>query len=176
METAVSYLHDLVLMPTFWQWLGMIVIVIFIVGSVRNLFRIKKCWWSYGLLAVMGFLAGGTVVYIGDLANLPPTFLALLLIIWVCCCGSGWKKICMGLLLGSTVFAWNAIVDNFIRNHSDDFMLPRVIFAFLFYIITWLAAPEKDDDLTPEMWRLLLLLTIVPVGSVLGVVLGTGKR
>ena len=70
METAVSYLHDLVLMPTFWQWLGMIVIVIFIVGSVRNLFRIKKCWWSYGLLAVMGFLAGGTVVYIGDLANL----------------------------------------------------------------------------------------------------------
>lgn len=79
METAVSYLHDLVLMPTFWQWLGMIVIVIFIVGSVRNLFRIKKCWWSYGLLAVMGFLAGGTVVYIGDLANLPPTFLALLL-------------------------------------------------------------------------------------------------
>lgn len=75
----------------------------------------------------------------------------------------------MGLLLGSTVFAWNAIVDNFIRNHSDGFMLPRVIFAFLFYIITWLAAPEKDDDLTPEMWRLILLLTIVPVGSVLGV-------
>ena len=176
MEIAVSYLHDLVLMPTFWQWLGMIVIVIFIVGSVRNLFRIKKCWWSYGLLAVMGFLAGGTEVYIGDLANLPPTFLALLLIIWVCCCGSGWKKICMGLLLGSTVFAWNAIVDNFIRNHSDGFMLPRVIFAFLFYIITWLAAPEKDDDLTPEMWRLILLLTIVPVGSVLGVVLLSRER
>ncbi len=82
----------------------------------------------------------------------------------------------MGLLLGSTVFAWNAIVDNFIRNHSDGFMLPRVIFAFLFYIITWLAAPEKDDDLTPEMWRLILLLTIVPVGSVLGVVLLSRER
>ena len=85
MEMIVSHIYDLVLMPTFWQWTGMFVVAVFIAGSMWNLFRIKKCWWSVVLLVVLGFLAGGTVVYIGDLANLPPTFLVILLIIWVCC-------------------------------------------------------------------------------------------
>ena len=176
MEMIVSHIYDLVLMPTFWQWTGMFVVAVFIAGSMWNLFRIKKCWWSVVLLVVLGFLAGGTVVYIGDLANLPPTFLVILLIIWVCCEDSGWKKLCMGLLFGSTMFAWNAIVDNFIRNHPEYFLLPRVIFAFLFYVITRLAAPEKDENLAPGMWRLILLLTMVPVGNVLSTVLLSDER
>lgn len=54
--------------------------------------------------------------------------------------------------------------------------MPRVIFAFLFYVITRLAAPEKDEDLAPGMWRLILLLTMVPVGNVLSTVLLSDER
>lgn len=158
------------------MWLLLIINVAFIVGSMRNLFRIKKGWRGFLPVIAVAFLASGTVVYIGDWGNLPLTFVVILILIWVCSEDDGWKKMTVGLLFGSTIFAWNALVDNFIRIHSNYFLLPRVLFAVLFFAATRRFAAGKDYDLTPKMWRLVLLLTFVPVGNVLSVVLLSEER
>lgn len=160
----------------FTMWLLLIINVAFIVGSLRNLFRIKKGWRGFLPVIAVAFLASGTVVYIGDWGNLPLTFVVILILIWVCSEDDGWKKMTVGLLFGSTIFAWNALVDNFIRIHSNYFLLPRVLFAVLFFAATRRFAAGKDYDLTPKMWRLVLLLTFVPVGNVLSVVLLSEER
>lgn len=160
----------------FTMWLLLIINVAFIVGSMRNLFRIKKGWRGFLPVIAVAFLASGTVVYIGDWGNLPLTFVVILVLIWVCSEDDGWKKMTVGLLFGSTIFAWNALVDNFIRIHSNYFLLPRVLFAVLFFAATRRFAAGKDYDLTPKMWRLVLLLTFVPVGNVLSVVLLSEER
>ena len=160
----------------FTMWLLLIINVIFIIGSMRNLFRIKKGWRGFLPAVAAAFLASGTVVYIGDWGNLPLTFVLLLILIWVYSEDDGWKKMTVGLLFGSTVFAWNAIVDNFIRVHSEYFLVPRVLFAVLFFAATRRFAEGKEYDLAPEMWRLVLLLTLVPVGNVLSVVLLSEER
>lgn len=160
----------------FTMWLLLIINVIFIIGSMRNLFRIKKGWRGFLPAVAAAFLASGTVVYIGDWGNLPLTFVLLLILIWVYSEDDGWKKMTVGLLFGSTVFAWNAIVDNFIRVHSDYFLVPRVLFAVLFFAATRRFAEGKEYDLAPKMWRLVLLLTLVPVGNVLSVVLLSEER
>lgn len=160
----------------FTMCLLLIINVAFIVGSMWNLFRIKKGWRGFLPVIAVAFLASGTVVYIGDWGNLPLTFVVLLVLIWVCSEDDGWKKMTVGLLFGSTIFAWNALVDNFIRIHSNYFLLPRVLFAVLFFAATRRFAAGKDYDLTPKMWRLVLLLTFVPVGNVLSVVLLSEER
>ena len=136
----------------------------------------KKGWRGFLPAVAAAFLASGTVVYIGDWGNLPLTFVLLLILIWVYSEDEGWKKMTVGLLFGSTVFAWNAIVDNFIRVHSDYFLVPRVLFAVLFFAATRRFAEGKEYDLAPKMWRLVLLLTLVPVGNVLSVVLLSEER
>lgn len=176
MESVKVFLAEIFLSPSLWQWIGVLVSIIFTVCAANNLFRIKRRWWTLFFLVVLAYLASGTVVYIGDWANLPLTFLILLIIIWVCSEDSGWKKISVGLLFGSTMFAWNAIVDNFIWSHFDYYLLPRIIFCAVFFVGTRLLAPERDYDLEPNMWRLILLLTMVPVGNVLSVVLLSSER
>ena len=160
----------------FTMCLLLIINVAFIVGSMWNLFRIKKGWRGFLPVIAVAFLASGTVVYIGDWGNLPLTFVVILVLIWVCSEDDGWKKMTVGLLFGSTIFAWNTLVDNFIRIHSNYFLLPRVLFAVLFFAATRRFAAGKDYDLTPKMWRLVLLLTFVPVGNVLSVVLLSEER
>lgn len=160
----------------FTMCLLLIINVAFIVGSMWNLFRIKKGWRGFLPVIAVAFLASGTVVYIGDWGNLPLTFVVILVLIWVCSEDDGWKKMTVGLLFGSTIFAWNALVDNFIRIHSNYFLLPRVLFAVLFFAAIRRFAAGKDYDLTPKMWRLVLLLTFVPVGNVLSVVLLSEER
>ena len=62
----------------FTMCLLLIINVAFIVGSMRNLFRIKKGWRGFLPVIAVAFLASGTVVYIGDWGNLPLTFVVIL--------------------------------------------------------------------------------------------------
>ena len=89
----------------FMLCLLLIVNVIFIVGAMRNLFRIKKGWRGFLPAIATAFLASGTVVYIGDWGNLPLTFVVLLVLIWVCSEDDGWKKMTVGLLWAIRVLA-----------------------------------------------------------------------
>lgn len=175
MEMIINVWHSFPLSAVL-VWVLAIAGTVLVTGTLFHLFRIKKRWWVWPLLFLAGFLADNTVVYIGDWANMPLTFLVLLIIIWMCSEDSGWKKLSVGLLFGSTMFAWNAIVDNFIRVHAEGYLWPRVIFCIIFFLGTKYFGPDKMQDLEPKMWRLILFLTMVPVGNVLSTVLLSEER
>ena len=55
-----------------------------------------------------------------------------------------------------------------------DFYAPsRLFFAAVLFLVTKYFAPEKDYELSPALWRLLLEVSLIPLGIVVVVVLGS---
>lgn len=141
-------------------------------GTIGHLLQIKKKWWAYLGIFAAGWTISGMIIYIGDLMNLPPTLFFFLAAVWLCCDGSGLKKITIGFMISSTIFSWNSIVDNFIWHYYNvSYLFLRAIFAVTFFAGTKWFAPKEDYELDPSMWRLALLLTLLPIGSVCSVIL-----
>ena len=69
--------------------------------KLRRLFLLFSC----GLM-------GGMVIFISDWHNIVPTFLIFLTAVWTGCEGSRIKRLTVGLMVASTVFSFNALVDN----------------------------------------------------------------
>ena len=69
--------------------------------ELRRLFLLFSC----GLL-------GGMVIFLSDWQNIVPTFLIFLTAVWAGCEGSRIKRLTVGLMVASTVFSFNALVDN----------------------------------------------------------------
>ena len=124
------------------------------------------------------------IIFIGDPFNILGTAPIFLIIVLLTCKGSFWKKVTIGLMFASTIFSFNALRDNYIHDFlletfetfaqvqhgyliSCLFSLP---FALVLYFCTRKFAPDKEYTLSGSMWRLLLLLTITPLGIVLDVV------
>lgn len=120
------------------------------------------------------------IIYIGDPFNILMTTLIFLVVIIFTCKGSLWKKVTIGLIFVSTVFSFSALRDNYLYAHTPLFIyvgLDRSIpctasclFALFLYIGMRKFAPDQDYELSDSMWKLLFLLTAVPVGIVLDVV------
>ncbi len=146
------------------------------VGAIRNMLSIREKKWCKIVIVFAGFFMSNLIVYIGDWDNLPPAMLGFLVIVWFCCEGSGWKKMTIGLLLSSVIFSWNAIVDNFLWLYMDDNLIPRGIFAGILFFGTKFFAPEKNYELPAGMWKMLLLLILIPLCSVSSVILLTDTR
>ena len=137
-----------------------------------------------GLLAACVAL-GGMVIYVADWDNILPTFAVFLIAMAACTRGRMMKRITLGLMLSSTVFAFNALVDNQIL----DLMAPdwhdhpgtwnflrlalRVLFGLGLYAVARRSGARRDFDLSPAMWRLLFLLTLSPLGIVFCLILLT---
>lgn len=142
--------------------------------TVGRLLKIKKQWRYRGLLFAGCILMTNMVIFIADPVNLPPTFLAFLVGIFVCCEGSRLKKLTMGIMMASVIFSANALLDNFLPLSIWNYKyLLRLLFAVIMYLTVCFFQPDKDSELSPGMWKMLLLLTVVPMGIVLTVVLGT---
>lgn len=141
---------------------------------VGKLMEIKKRWWARVLLWIACTVVINMIIFISDRVNLPPTFLLFLVTLFVCCEGSGLKKLAIGTMIASAVFSFSALLDDF---SSMVFLkykpMFRALFALVLYGTVWLFRPERDSELTPGMWKLLLLLNLSPIGIVLTLVLGT---
>lgn len=141
---------------------------------VGKLMEIKKRWWARVLLWIACTVVINMIIFISDRVNLPPTFLFFLVTLFVCCEGSGLKKLAIGTMIASAVFSFSALLDDF---SSMAFLkykpMFRALFALVLYGTVWLFRPERDSELTPGMWKLLLLLNLSPIGIVLTLVLGT---
>lgn len=121
------------------------------------------------------------IIYIGDLVNLPPTILFFLVTVIVSCDGNMLKKVTVSLMIASTAFAFNALYDNFfVTDYSlvTDYSFvsgytfeSRLVFWLILYMIIRHHAPPKNYELTDALWKLLLLITLTPLGIVLSVVL-----
>lgn len=146
--------------------------------AVSCLIEVKKKWWCKGLLFAGCCLIFGVVIFVGDLVNLPPTMLSFLLCVWIACKGSGLKRITIGLMIASTIFAFNGLHDNCILYFfhvydSGRTIGPqlRVIFALLLYWGIRSHKPEQDFELSPSLWKLMLALSVPPLGIVVSLVL-----
>ncbi|CCZ34064.1 putative uncharacterized protein [Firmicutes bacterium CAG:646] len=64
--------------------------------TVGKLIEIKNHWWTKILLCIACTVVPNMIIFFSDWANLPPTFLFFLSAIFVCCEGSGLKKLASG--------------------------------------------------------------------------------
>lgn len=128
--------------------------------KLRRLFLLFSC----GLM-------GGMVIFISDWHNIVPTFLIFLTAVWTGCEGSRIKRLTVGLMVASTVFSFNALVDNGTVFGGFMVILIKLCFCLGFCVVIWRYGPERDFELSPAMWKLLFLLTLPPVGIVFSLIL-----
>lgn len=160
--------------------LGMVAAV-FVYLALSCLIRIKEKRWCKVFLFLSCWQASFMIIYIGDMFNLSLSMVIFLAALWITCEGTGSKKLTLGLMFSSTIYAFNGFWDNgvgFIMHHygKDDFYrnmyLPgRLIFAVLLYLTIRSLKVEKDFELSRPLWRLMLLLTLSPLGIMISVIL-----
>lgn len=151
--------------------------------AVACLIKIKEKLWCKFFQYVGCWMLGSMIIYMGDFWNLPPTLGIFLLCIWFCCKGSGLKKLTVGLMFASTIFAFNGFRDNIIvrficRNglaEADwlhyEYPLTRLLFAFILYLGIRHHKTEPDFELSKELWKLLFLLTVPSFGIVVSLII-----
>lgn len=137
------------------------------------LVRLHKQRWRRFILLFGCLILTGMIIFIGDIANLPPAILIFLIAVFLGCDSSILHKMTVALMLASTAFSFNALLDNYIRFVYSDYL--QIFLRFFFWltlsIIMRHFGPPKNYTLTPVLWRLLLLLTATPLGIVLSVIL-----
>lgn len=146
--------------------------------SLQRVLKIRRSLFLKSVLLLASGVAACTVIFISDWANLLPAFAAFLAAVFWCCEGSSLKRLTLGILFGSTVFAFNALIDNYALGLWElngqpkiaAFVL-RIIFCFVLFLVTKRFSPKNDFELSPTLWRLFLLLTLTPAGIVLCCVL-----
>lgn len=158
-----------------------ILCTLFLQSAIGKLITLSENRLKRFLMFSSSFLLAGMVIFLGDFANILPTFFLFLFTIHFTCNGSFVKKTAIGLLFSSTVFAFNVLRDNcFLNLNSFYYDRPYVtmissfssiLFTLFLFLWTRIFAPEKNYELSDSMWKLLILLTVPPLGIVLSLVL-----
>lgn len=155
-----------------WDWLSMLGIVVnllggFLIWKVVGIFLVigKKCL-KQALLLFCCVLLNVMVIYVGDPVNLPPTIIIFLVGIIAFCEGGFISKITIGCMIANMALAFNALSDNYIPMYTIPYGVPRVIFWSLLFCLIRRYVPQKGYELAPSLWRLLLSLTMIPLGIV----------
>lgn len=86
-----------------------------IMHAVQYLIIIGQKRWKKYLMFFSCYLLGNMVIFIGDTVNILATILCFLMITLLCCEGSLWKKITIGIMYASTIFSFNALRDNYLK-------------------------------------------------------------
>ena len=141
--------------------------------TIKRLFHIKRSYFAHLVILFIATLLVGMVIFIGDWDNLPPTFLIYLAGIQYACEGSRAKKLTLALMLSSTIFAYNAFLNNIVQIITNYWQtnLLRLPFSVLLYLIMRFRGPDAETELGDSLWHLMLLLTFTPLGIVLSIVL-----
>ena len=73
----------------------------------------------------------------------------------ICCEGSVIKRLTVGLMTASTVFSFNALVDNWSPFYQMYQIVIKIFFCAGLWILIRKLGPDRDFELAPSMWRLL---------------------
>lgn len=154
---------------------------LFLQSAVGKLIPLSENRLKRFLMFFSCFISVGMVIFLGDFTNILPTFFLFLFTIHFTCKGSFVKKTAVGLLFSSTVFAFNVLRDNCILNLNTFYYdrpyvtmvssFSSILFTLFLFLWTRIFAPEKNYELSDSMWKLLILLTVPPLGIVLSLVL-----
>lgn len=145
----------------------------FVYLSISCLLEVKKKWWHKLFLLGSCWLLVVMIIFIGDSFNFPVTMLVFLICVWITCKGSGLKKITIGLMIASVVLAFNGLCDNCVAFFTGEYLLSLrpIVALFLYFIVRVLRPPEVDFELSHSLWQLLLVLTFMPLGIIVSLVL-----
>ena len=111
------------------------------------------------------------VMFIGDLGNLPPTIAFFLAAVFLCCNGSRWQKLSVGLIIGTEAFGFSTLVDSIWQIDSVVTTILRSVFWLTLWLIMKKENPLQVRELREDTWKLIGLLSVTPLGIVLAVIL-----
>ena len=158
-----------------------IIAAIFVYAALSLFIRIKKSWWRRGFLLFACWLTTIMVIFSGDLINLSVSIIFFLAALWCACEGTLLKRITLGLLFSSAISAFNGFYDNCIgflahcggmdTLYSNLYLIGRLFFAVILYLSIRVRKPRQDFELSFPLWRLMLLLTLSPLGIMISLIL-----
>lgn len=150
-------------------------------SALTGLIRVKDKRWCKVLLLFNCWQAGSMIIFINDIVNLTISLAAFLTILWITCKGSSLKKITLGLMFSSSVYAFSGFWDNCVafwahkfhidQLYADMYLFGRLFFAMILYLTIRFQKTDKDFELSEALWRLMLFLTLSPIGIMLSVLL-----
>ncbi len=158
---------------TFWVFLVQYSIGAFCIYQTVGCFlEIKKKLPARLFLLLGSSLTGGMIIYLADFDNLPPTMAVFMASVCLGCRGSRLKRLTMGLIISCTIFACNALIDNYLTPEHMHGSVLRLAFSIGVYLWARRFSPQKKEfELSAPLWGILLLLTAAPIGIVLCIVL-----
>lgn len=138
----------------------------------------RKAWWAKPLAFLAYWGVAGTIIFVGDWGNLPYSIAAFFIGMLLAGGDGVLKTVTVCVMFSSLTFAYNAWIDSFfgavLEELPFDFYAPsRLFFAAVLFLVTKYFAPEKDYELSPALWKLLLEVSLIPLGIVVVVVLGS---
>lgn len=158
-----------------------VIAAFFIYFSLSCLIQFKDKW-RYKILMQFGCSIISTVIiFIGDWVNMTYALLFFLAVVWISCLGSKLKKFTLGMIFSCTVFAFNALYDNCIaflaHNYDMDsfygnmYLVGRLFFSILLYMSLRFRKADRSFELSAPLWRLVLSLSLAPLGIMLSLIL-----
>lgn len=143
----------------------------FAMKSSEHLLPISDKLWKRIVLFFAYAMIITIVIFVGDRDNLPPTAILFMTAVMICCMGTPLQRFTIGLMFLSTMFAFNGFYDNLSTPHWNARLLIRLVFWAVFYLLIRRYAPPKDYELSPFFWKLILFLTLTPIGITCALVL-----
>jgi len=174
------------------MWLFSVINIFPMMHALESLITIRTQRRKRFLLYVNCWLLSNIPILISDMINLPTVMASFFISVLYTCEGSIWKKITISSLYTNTFFSFNALRDNFFKPYFfprlyDYVIVPdrtgvlqkcqlfTVVISFLFALLLSTGikkfALEKNYTLPDSLWKLLMLLTATPFGTILCIVL-----
>ena len=163
----------------FWGRLFWMLLAMFLnLKALERYVTFRKTWWAKPLAFLAYWGVAGTIIFVGDWGNLPYSIAAFFIGMLLASGDGGLKTVTICVMFSSLTFAYNAWIDSFfgavLEELPFDFYSPsRLFFAVVLFLVTKYFAPEKDYELSPALWKLLLEVSLIPLGIVVVVVLGS---
>ena len=150
---------------------------IFLYRSWSRFVRIRAGrLWSAAMFAVLGIVSI-TVIWIGDpnlLYALPAVLLAGVLSTRGCLSG----RLAVAAIFFSLIMSVNATLDTYLELLTPHSVLSRVLRPIIYgglYLLVRKRLPEEPPELSPRLWRLVLILAAMPLCALSAVVLLTSQ-
>ncbi len=147
----------------------------FTYNIIHSFLVIEKAKKKKLALIISCFLLNGMIIFIGDWANMPPTFLIFVGSLFWCCEGSFKKKLTLGITLSSAPFALNCLLDSFLDPHINDKIFFLQFFKLAFWVVLWFGVRKlqfpNDFDLPSKYWNVLVLIACTPFFILLTLIL-----
>lgn len=126
----------------------------------------------YKAAVVLGcMLVPNMVMYVGDLANLPPTLAIFFAAVFVGCRGSRWQRLAVSMVICTEGFAFNTLIDQYVWVDVLESAMLRLSFWIALWLLMRRKKSPKEYRLSDSVWKLVTLIAVTPLGIVLSIVL-----